>query len=290
MFGKLGQAIVNLFTQKKLDEQTLQELEETLISCDISVLTSQKIIQKLGQKKLNKDIEVEDIKKELASEIMNILQNSQTQIDVTKHTPFVFLMSGVNGAGKTTTIAKLAYKYKKMGKKILIAGADTFRAAAVEQLKFWADKVGVDFMSKDQNADPSSVAFEALKKAQTENYDVLFIDTAGRLQNKENLMAELGKMLRTLQKLDATAPHASIMVLDATTGQNAVSQLEHFSEAAKINSLIITKLDGSSKAGVVISLFDKFHIPVSFIGSGEGLENLEDFEPQNFTQALLDIN
>lgn len=288
MFGKLGQAISDLFNKKKLSESLSIELEEILISSDISPTTSHKICDEFSKNRFDKDTTLEQLKKSLASNLLENLEGSEQKFELI-HKPFVFLMSGVNGSGKTTTIAKLAYKYKKMGKKILIAAADTFRAAAVEQLSFWAGKVGADFISATQNTDPSSLAFDALKKAQVEKYDILFIDTAGRLQNKESLMAELSKLTRTLKKLDATAPHASVMVLDATTGQNALSQLTHFKDAAQINSLILTKLDGSSKGGIVISLFSQYKIPLSFIGNGEGLENLVEFNAKNFIEALLDI-
>lgn len=288
MFSKLGQMISDLFTKKKLGRDILEGLEETLILSDISAGVAAKISALVSKKRFDKDVDEKTVKTYLAEVIAELLSGSEKEILLNKK-PFVFLMSGVNGAGKTTSIAKLAALYQKMGKKVLIAAGDTFRAAAVEQLEIWAGRANVDFISAPIGSDPASLAYDALKKAMAENYDVLFIDTAGRLQNKEGLMAELSKIHRTLKKLDETAPHESVMVLDATSGQNALSQLEHFLNTAGITSLIITKLDGSSKGGVLISLFDKFKIPISFIGTGEKITDIAPFSAKSFACDIVDL-
>ncbi|MDX1948975.1 MAG: signal recognition particle-docking protein FtsY [Rickettsiales bacterium] len=286
----ISEGISSVFTKRKLDDEALNELEEILIMADMGVKTSAEIIAGIRKKKFDKEVTEEEIKQSLSEEILNILSKSGVDngLDFSKK-PLCLMFVGVNGTGKTTSIGKLSAKLQKEGKKVLISACDTFRAAAVEQLAKWAERSGADFFSGVENQDPASVAFQAYEKAKIENYDVILIDTAGRLQNKKGLMEELAKISRVLKKHNEELPHKTILVLDATTGQNAVSQAEIFSEIAKINSLIITKLDGSAKGGVVVGIVDKFKIPIFKIGVGEGLDDLENFNPEDFSKSLVGL-
>ena len=288
--NKLGENISNVFTKRKLDQDALDELEELLIMADMGPKTAAKIVEDFSQHKFDKEIDENQIKIELAQSIEAILTPVAQPFDIesNEHKPFVMLVCGVNGAGKTTTIGKLAHHYHKgEGKKVMIAAADTFRAAAVDQLDVWAQRAQVELIKKDIGADSAAVAFEALEKAQAEQADLLMIDTAGRLQNKANLMAELEKMIRVIKKKDETAPHAVVLVLDSTTGQNAHSQVQHFKEVVDVTGLVVTKLDGSAKGGVVVSLAHDYGLPIHAVGVGEKIEDLSAFNADDFAKALV---
>jgi len=288
--SNLTTGITSLFTKRKLDKAALEELEELLIASDMGAGTSHKIIQAFSRQRLDKEIAVEEIKTALASEIEQLLipVAKPLTIDTTKK-PYVIIMVGVNGNGKTTTIGKMAVLLKQQGYSLLLAAADTFRAAAVEQLAVWAKRNACEMVTGVHNADPASVAYQAYEKAKAEQKDVLIIDTAGRLHNKANLMAELQKIVKVIQKIDPEAPHSVIQVLDATTGQNAINQVEVFASAIKVNGLVITKLDGTAKGGIVVSLADKFHIPLHYIGVGESIEDLQHFDAKDFSRNLFSL-
>ncbi len=288
--GRLGQGISDIFTKSKLDEESLQELEDLLISADLGPKTAARVIAGFSGQKFDKDIAANDVKGALAAEITQILTPVAKPFAIEKpaNGPYVMLVCGVNGAGKTTTIGKLAHDWHmRQHKKVMIAAADTFRAAAVDQLEIWAGRAHVPLFKKDLGADAAAVAFEAYEKAKADGVDILMIDTAGRLQNKSNLMAELEKIVRVLKKHDAALPHAAILVLDATTGQNAHSQLKIFKDAVDITGLVVTKLDGSARGGVVVSLAGEFGIPIHAIGVGEQIEDLSPFQAEDFAKALL---
>ena len=290
--NKLGQGIADIFTKKKLDDETLEELEELLITADLGPATASTIVEEIRSERFGKDIEPEEIKTYLASKIEAILEPVAHPIlfEKAENGPMVVLVSGVNGAGKTTTIGKIAHDlHYNQGKKVMLAAGDTFRAAAIGQLHEWAERAGASFVSKEIGADAAAVAYEAYEQAKEQNIDILFIDTAGRLQNKANLMEELAKMVRVLKKQDENLPHACLLVLDATTGQNAVSQVKTFKEIVDVTGLIVTKLDGSAKGGVLVSLADQFGLPVHMLGVGEKLEDLQPFTAEEFSKSLLGI-
>lgn len=288
---KFTQGISDLVTKKKLDQDTLDELEDLLIEADLGPRTAATVVERFSKDRFGKDISEDEVKEALAQVAADILKPVEKQFTITKPEngkPFVVLMCGVNGAGKTTTIGKLAYDLHYNQKlKVMMAAGDTFRAAALEQLAEWAKRVGCECYTKDIGADAASVAFEAYQKAVEEKVDVLFIDTAGRLQNKANLMEELAKIVRVLKKQDADIPHETLLVLDATTGQNAVSQVQTFGEMVDVTGLIVTKLDGSAKGGVLLALADQFETPVYKVGVGESLADLQDFKAAEFSKALM---
>jgi fused signal recognition particle receptor len=288
---KISSFITQIFTHKKLDATALQELEDTLVTNDLGYEVSQKIVNKLKQQKFEKSITADEIKAFLANELELILLPSQQILDLNfNHKPQVIVFNGVNGAGKTTTIGKMAYNLKKQGKNVIIAACDTFRAAATSQLATWSQRSGCELiLPLKDHEDPASVAYRALDIAKKNNVDVLLIDTAGRLHNKQNLMDELKKMNTVLAKLDNTAPHFNLLVIDATTGQNAKLQTETFNKIVGIDGLIITKLDGSSKGGIAIALAHDFAKPIFAIGVGEKIEDLQEFNAKNFVNSLLDI-
>jgi fused signal recognition particle receptor len=281
---------------RKIDEKLLEEIEEILITADIGVQTSDTIIKKLRQRVKKEGHEnAEDLYKIIKEEIFEILIKSPSaendklyEIDESKK-PHTILVIGVNGAGKTTTIGKLAYNYKKAGKTVVIGAADTFRAAANEQLEVWAERAGVDIIQQKQGADPAAVAFDTLKSAMNKNTDVVIIDTAGRLHNKVNLMQELEKINRVMAKLKPNAPDEVFLVLDATTGQNAIQQAKEFSKTAKLTGIILTKLDGTAKGGVVIPIANELSIPVRYIGVGEKIDDLQPFDVSFFVESLFGI-
>ncbi|MCI4668509.1 MAG: signal recognition particle-docking protein FtsY [Bacteroidia bacterium] len=295
-FAKLGRAIAG---RGKIDMDVLDELEEVLISSDVGVKTTVKIIERI-EKRAAKDkyTSTNELDFILKDEIQNmILENHPESRDYYqipdvelegKKVPYVIMVVGVNGVGKTTTIGKLANRFTQQGKKVLLGAGDTFRAAAVDQLKLWADRVGTDFYSKGMNTDPSAVAFETVQKGYDEGYDVVIVDTAGRLQTKKNLMLELGKIKRSMGKVQEGAPHEVLLVLDASTGQNAISQATAFTEATEVSAMALTKLDGTAKGGVVIGVSDMFKIPVKFIGVGEGIEDLQVFDPKEFIDSMFE--
>lgn len=291
--NKLGQSIGDVFTKRKLDDDALEELEDLLIMADMGPKTAAKLVSDFSQNRFDKEIESNEIQSALAGQIAEILTPVAKPLDIeaTDNKPFVMLVCGVNGAGKTTTIGKLAHKYHvKQHKKVMIAAGDTFRAAAVEQLDVWAQRADVPLIKKDIGADSAAVAYESLEQAKAENADLLMIDTAGRLQNKKNLMEELSKMIRVLKKQDETAPHAVVLVLDSTTGQNAHSQVQNFKDVVDVTGLVVTKLDGSAKGGVVVSLAEEFGLPIHAVGVGETIEDLSPFNADDFAQALMGVN
>ena len=288
--AKLTGGISGLFTKRKLDRGVLDELEELLITCDLGVTTAAKVTEQLANKRLDKDATPEQIKGFLAEEIALIIDPvaRPLTIDATRR-PFVVLVCGVNGSGKTTTIAKLANRWRSEGKSVLLAAADTFRAAAIEQLQIWGARSGCPVITSETGADPAGLVFDAMKRAAAERTDVLMVDTAGRLQNKQDLMAELEKIVRVMRKVDEGAPHSVILVMDATVGQNAHSQVQIFKEAVDVSGLIITKLDGSARGGVVVALAEKFALPVHAVGVGEGMDDLRPFEARAYARAMMGL-
>ena len=289
-FSKLKSAIIG---KSKIDDQVLDNLEEILITSDVGVKTTIKIIERIEERvSKEKYTSVNELNKLLKDEIIQLLAENSSDLeafDVSEdQIPYVILIVGVNGVGKTTTIAKLAAQFKEGGLKVLLGAADTFRAAAVDQLLLWAEKVGVDVVSHGMNTDPASVAYDTVKKAVNENYDVVIIDTAGRLHTKVNLMNELSKIKRVIQKFKDDAPHEIMLILDGSTGQNAFVQAEEFIKATDVNSIAITKLDGTAKGGVVIGITDQFKIPIKYIGVGEKIGDLQLFHKGEFVNSFFD--
>jgi fused signal recognition particle receptor len=288
--SKIGGGIEHLFIKKKLDDTTLQELEDLLIVSDVGIKVAGDIISALKSKKFNKEITTEEIKQDLAQLIASGLDQQNHEFVLNTDKLNIILVCGVNGNGKTTTIGKLASNYKNQGKKVAIAACDTFRAAAVDQIKQWADRSGALFFQGADKVDPASVAHRAITESIEHGVDILFIDTAGRLHNNKNLMEELAKIIRVIKKIDESAPHHSLLVIDGTTGQNAIAQVENFKNLADISGLVITKLDGTAKAGAVLAIVERFKLPVHFIGLGEGIDDLKPFLSQDFANALVDIS
>ncbi|MCB0380245.1 MAG: signal recognition particle-docking protein FtsY [Flavobacteriales bacterium] len=289
-FSKISKAIAG---KSSIDDDVLDNLEEILISSDVGVTTTLRIIEKI-QARVAKDkyLGTSELNQVLRDEIASLLEenNSGNFVDFTipkQDEPYVIMVVGVNGVGKTTTIGKLAYQFKKQGKSVILGAGDTFRAAAVDQLKIWASRVDVPIVEQGMNADPASVAFDTLQSAKAKNADVVIIDTAGRLHNKINLMNELSKIKNVMKKVIPNAPHEILLVLDGSTGQNAYEQAKQFSLATEINALAITKLDGTAKGGVVIGISDQFKIPVKYIGVGEGMEHLQAFNKFEFVDSLF---
>lgn len=288
--SKLTTGIADIFTKRRLDDDALEEFEDLLITSDLGVTTAAKLGAELSRTRFDKEVDPAEIQEFIATEVAKILEPvaKPLVIDVTKK-PHVILVVGVNGSGKTTTIGKLAKTYRDQGLKVMMAAGDTFRAAAVEQLKVWGERTGCPVIARDTGADAAGLAFDAIDQAKREGYDLLLIDTAGRLQNKAHLMDELKKIVRVIHKRDETAPHDTLLVLDATTGQNAHSQVEVFSEATNVTGLIVTKLDGTAKGGVVVALAEKFAKPVHAIGVGESAEDLRPFEAKSFARSLAGL-
>ena len=291
VFSKISKAIVGKST---VDDEVLDNLEEILITSDVGVDTTLKIIDRI-QKRVARDkyVGTNELNKILKEEIMALLQENDsgdgTTFDIpSDKKPYVIMVVGVNGVGKTTTIGKLAYNFKKAGKKVVLGASDTFRAAAVSQLQIWADRVGVPIVQQGQGADPASVAYDTVKSAVAQDADVVIIDTAGRLHNKVNLMRELTKIKTVMQKVVPDAPHEILLVLDASTGQNAIEQAKQFTAATEVNALALTKLDGTAKGGVVIGISDQFKIPVKYIGVGEGIDHLQVFDRKAFVDSLFE--
>lgn len=288
--SQLTSQITALFTKRKLDDETLEELEDLLIQADLGVETALRVTDTLASERYGKDVTGEDVTKIMASEIVKVLKPVAKPLALDlSHKPHVILVVGVNGTGKTTTIGKLAAKLSGSGLKVMLAAGDTFRAAAIEQLKIWADRTGSTFLGTKLGADAAGLAYEAFERAKAEKADVLIIDTAGRLQNKAELMAELEKIVRVLGKLDPDAPHTVLQTLDATTGQNALQQVEIFRNVAGVNGLIMTKLDGTARGGILVAIAAKHKLPVYFIGVGEGIDDLEPFEAEDFASAIAGI-
>ncbi len=282
---KLSKAVVG---KSKVDENFLDELEEVLISSDVGVATTIKIIDRV-EARVNRDkyLTESELNTMLKEEIISLLAENEASISNTQVKPYVIMVVGVNGVGKTTTIGKMANMFKQQGLHVVLGAADTFRAAAVDQIKIWSERVGVDLVSKGMNTDPAAVAFEAVKYGTEKGADVVIIDTAGRLHNKVNLMNELSKIKRVMDKQVIGAPHEVLLVLDASTGQNAFEQAKHFTAATEVNALALTKLDGTAKGGVVIGISDQFQIPVKYIGVGEKMEDLQVFDTASFVNSLF---
>ncbi|MFW5833021.1 MAG: signal recognition particle-docking protein FtsY [Pseudomonadota bacterium] len=285
----LTQNVTAIFTRRKLDGEALEELEEALVAADLGVATAAKLTQRLAKDRFGKDVSDLEVKEALAGYIAQSLEPVAQPLEVSGAKPFVVLVAGVNGTGKTTTIGKLAAQLAAEGKRVGMVAGDTFRAAAIEQLAIWGERAGAPVFQGRAGSDPAGLVFDAMERAAEQGLDVLLVDTAGRLHNKGALMDELRKVVRVMQKRDPTAPHASLLVLDATTGQNAHRQVEIFKEAIDLTGLIVTKLDGSARGGVVVALAEAFGLPVHAVGVGEGIEDLRPFEANAFARALLDL-
>ena len=270
-----------------LDDAMLESLEELLITADMGVETATRVTANIAEGRFGKRISTSELRDALAAEITRIMTPVARPLPLYPQKPQVVLVVGVNGSGKTTTIGKLASQFKVAGKSVVIAAGDTFRAAAVEQLQVWGSRAGVPVLTAPEGSDPASLAFDALTKAQADGADLLMIDTAGRLQNRQDLMEELSKIVRVIRKKDPTAPHNTILVLDATTGQNAINQVEIFRKIADVSGLVMTKLDGTAKGGVLVALADKFGLPIHAIGIGEQIDDLAPFDPEDFAKALV---
>ncbi len=273
-----------------LDDEMLESLEELLIASDMGVDTSLKVAARMAEGRFGKRLSAQDIKEALAREIAAILDPVARPMPIHAKRPQVVLVVGVNGSGKTTTIGKLASQFKAAGKSVVIAAGDTFRAAAVEQLQIWGTRADVPVMTAEAGSDPASLAYDAMARAEAEGADLLLIDTAGRLQNREDLMQELAKIVRVIRKRDPEAPHNTLLVLDATTGQNALSQVETFQKIADVTGLVMTKLDGTAKGGVLVALADRFGLPIHAIGLGEQIDDLQPFDPDEFARALTGLD
>jgi fused signal recognition particle receptor len=285
--GALGESLTGIFTRKKLDAQTVAELEEALVRADLGSSLASRVAGAVAKGRYDREISESELRSILAREIAALLKPVERPFTIDRSkTPFVVLVAGVNGTGKTTTIGKLSQSLTREGYKIVLAAGDTFRAAAIEQLQIWGLRTGADVVARAPGADAAGLAFDAVARARTTGADVVLIDTAGRLQNKAGLMAELEKIVRVLKKQDAGAPHAVLLVLDATTGQNALSQVEAFNATVPLTGLIMTKLDGTAKGGILIALADRFGLPVHFIGVGESADDLQPFGAEAFAKAL----
>lgn len=286
--SKITSGIDEIFNKRKLDKETAEELEDLLISADLGVDTARFLVDKLVEEhKFEKQVSEDEIKQTLSTLIAQILEPLAGKEFTFSHQPEVMIMCGVNGNGKTTSIAKLASFYQKQGKSVILAACDTFRAAAVEQLNVWANRLNLPIITGAENADPASVAHKSVKEAIDKKLDLLMLDTAGRLHNKDNLMAELSKIIKVVQKIDGNITPKIILVLDATTGQNALTQLEKFNSIANLHGLIITKLDGTAKGGIVVAIARKYQIPILAIGVGEALDDLRPFSAQSFADNLV---
>ena len=289
--SSIGGAITDLVTKRKLDDATLEELEEVLIRADLGVAAAAKIAAAVGEGRYDKTVSADEVKQILADEVEKIMAPvaQPLALDAAAR-PFVILVVGVNGSGKTTTIGKLAARLRAEGRKVVLAAGDTFRAAAIEQLKIWGQRTGSEVVASTQGSDSAALAFQALEAARAQGADVLIVDTAGRLQNKAALMGELEKIVRVMKKLDPTAPQAVLLVLDATVGQNALSQVEEFARTAGVTGLVMTKLDGTARGGILVAIAAKHRIPVHFIGVGEGVDDLSPFAAKDFAAAVAGLS
>jgi len=275
--------------RRLVDDAMLESLEEVLITADMGVDTAARVTANIAEGRFGRRISTAELRGALADEVARIMTPVARPLPLYAKKPQVVLVVGVNGSGKTTTIGKLASQFKAAGKKVVIAAGDTFRAAAVEQLQVWGNRAGVPVLTAPEGSDPASLAFDALTRAQDEGADLLMIDTAGRLQNRQDLMEELAKIVRVIRKKDPTAPHNTLLVLDATTGQNAVAQVDIFRKIADVTGLVMTKLDGTAKGGVLVSLADRFGLPIHAIGVGEQIDDLAPFDPEEFARALVGL-
>jgi len=286
--AKISDSIGAVFTRRKLDDEALQDLEDVLVGADLGTSVAARVIAEFRRTRFGKEVTDDEVKRALAGEIAKILEPVAKPFEIDRTLkPHVVLMVGVNGTGKTTTIGKLAQQYREQGVRAVLVAGDTFRAAAVEQLQIWGDRTGAPVISGPANTDSAGLAFDALARAKAEGADVLLIDTAGRLHNKAALMEELQKIIRVLKKQDATAPHSVLLVLDATTGQNALQQVDVFKEMVAVTGLVVTKLDGSARGGIVVALAEEFGLPVHFVGVGEQAGDLRPFDPGEFARGLV---
>jgi len=287
---KLSEGINEIFGRRRLDNAALEELEELLIGADMPMSIAEEVVEKLRKTRFNQEVAPAEVRASLADQIETMLWHvaKPLKLDPARK-PNVVLVIGVNGTGKTTTIGKLAKQYREEGLSVMMAAGDTFRAAAVEQLKIWGERTGVPVIARAEGSDPASLAYDALVEARKQQTDLLLIDTAGRLHNKAGLMSELQKIVRVMKKVDESAPHAVLLVLDATTGQNAHMQAETFREMVGVTGLVVTKLDGTARGGVVVSLSEKYGIPVQFLGVGEGADDLRPFTPLGFARSIVGL-
>lgn len=284
----IGSGFLGLFSGKKIDDELFEMLEEQLLIADVGVDTTQKIIHSLTQQASRKELKDATVLHDyLKQEMSHILTRVDQKLDIESHSPFVILMVGVNGVGKTTTIGKLARQFQAQGKSVMLAAGDTFRAAAVEQLQVWGERNNIPVVAQHTNADSASVIFDAMQAAKAKKIDILIADTAGRLQNKSHLMDELKKIVRVMKKQDESAPHEIMLTIDASTGQNAISQVKLFNEAVGLTGITLTKLDGTAKGGIIFSIADQFNIPIRYIGVGEKIDDLRPFMADDFIQALF---
>src|ERR1043166_3542542 len=287
----IGSAISDLVSKRKLDAATVEELEELLIRADLGVDTAARIAAAIGEGRYDKQVSDTEVKAILAAEVEKVLAPVARPLVIDAAAkPFVILVVGVNGSGKTTTIGKLAARFRAEGRSVVLAAGDTFRAAAIEQLKIWGQRTGSEVVASTQGSDSAALAFQALEAARGKNADVLIVDTAGRLQNKAALMGELEKIVRVMKKLDPTAPHAVLLVLDATVGQHALSQVEEFRRTAGVTGLVMTKLDGTARGGILVAIAERFGVPVHFIGLGEGVDDLQPFAARDFARAIAGLD
>jgi fused signal recognition particle receptor len=285
----IGGSITSIFTKRKLDKETLQDLEDTLVQADLGLPVAERIIARVSAGRFDKEIDPEEVKQILADEVAKVLKPVEVPFNFGSEKPYVIMVVGVNGSGKTTTIGKLGSIAAAEGFKVMFAACDTFRAAAIEQLTVWGKRIGAETISRPTGADSAGLAFDALKEARENGTDILFIDTAGRLQNKAYLMDELDKVVRVIKKQDEAAPHAVLLVLDATTGQNALAQAEVFTKVAGVTGLIMTKLDGTARGGILVAIAEKFKLPIHAIGVGESIEDLQPFDAQGFARAIAGL-
>jgi fused signal recognition particle receptor len=286
--SQLGTAIKGLVTKRKLDASTLDELENELIRADFGLEVADRTITALREGRFEKAISPEELQDLLAAEIEKVMMPVAKPLEITAR-PFIILVAGVNGSGKTTTIGKLAARYRSEGKSVMLVAGDTFRAAAIDQLKIWAERTGAQIMARAPNSDPASLAFDAVSAAKAQSVDVVLVDTAGRLQNRTELMSELEKIVRVMRKVEPTAPHAVLLVLDATVGQNALSQVEIFGKTAGVTGLVMTKLDGTARGGILVAIAARFGLPVHFIGVGEGVDDLAPFTARDYARAVVGL-
>ncbi len=282
-------SITSIFTKRKLDKGTLQDLEDVLLQADLGLPMAERIVKAVATGRYDKEIDPEEVKRILASEVSKVLKPVEVPFNFGAEKPFIVLVVGVNGAGKTTTIGKLGAIARREGYKVMLAACDTFRAAAIEQLTVWGGRIGATVMSRPTGADAAGLAFDAIKQAKEDGTDILFIDTAGRLQNKQYLMDELDKIVRVIKKQDEAAPHAVLLVLDATTGQNAMTQADIFTKVAGVTGLIMTKLDGTARGGILVAIAERFKLPVHAIGVGESIEDLQVFDADAFARAIAGL-
>jgi fused signal recognition particle receptor len=286
---QLTTSLTELFTHRRLDQAMLEELEEVLIQADLGPDLAERIAAAIGQGRFQKEIAPEEVRRVLAGEVAKVLKPVEIPLSFGSERPYVILVVGVNGSGKTTTIGKLGAIAVRKGFKVMLAAGDTFRAAAIEQLQIWGERIGARVIVRPTGSDAAGLAFDALKAAQAEGSDILFVDTAGRLQNKRDLMAELEKIVRVIRKNDPSAPHAVLLVLDATTGQNALMQTEVFAKSAGVTGLVMTKLDGTAKGGILAAIAERFRLPVHAIGIGEGVNDLQPFDAEAFSRAIAGL-